>query len=181
VSRGLRRLLDHRCGGAAVTHRATAARALDDRTGVGRRRCVSTNRAAGTGAALDDRAVSSRVGRAVLGWHATRVDLAATSERGTFLAEDLAVGAATGAGGQASTAGSTSRRAAAEATRSGSAAARLAAQPGATGNRWSRMGSQRIAVATQDGARALAADAQSSAACSARASLATNTDTAKRT
>lgn len=142
---------------------------------------MSTYRAAGTSAALNDRALTIRSGRAVLGRHAAGVDRAAASERGTVLAEDLSVGPATGSPGHAP-AGS-GRRATAKAAARLGAAACLGAQPGATRNRWTlrrRVSSQRVAVATQHGSGALAADAQSCAACGGGAGLTANTDAAQR-
>jgi hypothetical protein len=75
---------------------------------------MATNRAPSTAAALNYRGLPSGRGRAVLGRDATAIgDSGATSERGTFLAEDAAVGPAAHSGAHGATASSTGRDAAA--------------------------------------------------------------------
>jgi hypothetical protein len=73
LNRGLlRRLVDHRCACAAMAGRTAGAGrpagapTLDNGTRVGRWRRVTANRAPGTAAALDYRALSGRTGWAVL-------------------------------------------------------------------------------------------------------------------
>lgn len=64
---------------------------------------MATNRA-GWAAALDDGALSSGNGRAVLSRDATAVDRTTAPERSTFLPEYLAVGSSTGSAGQSAAA-----------------------------------------------------------------------------
>jgi hypothetical protein len=180
---------------------------------------MATDRATATAAALDDRALSTRSDGGVLGRDTAAVDRAAARERRSFLAENLAMGPATGITGDGAAAGSTGRDAATDSARRGTAAAErrtflaedaamgpatgsasrrtaadsggrsasatsLAAQTSPTRNgRSGRLGrhvaAERGTVAAQNGAAALAADAQSSAACDAGAGLTANADTSE--
>jgi hypothetical protein len=161
---------------------------------------MATNRAPSTAAALNCRSLPGGGSRAVLGRDTTAIgDSGATSERGTFLAEDAAVGPAASSGAHGATASSTGRDAAANpgcgsaaasmAAQAGptrNAAASLAAQTGPTRNGGSRglrrrVASQRGAVATQDVGAAFATDAQSSAAGGTSTTLTTDADTPERT
>ena len=94
VSRGLCRLVDHRCACAAVAGEvpAGALAPLKNGAGIRRRGPMATNRAGGAAAALDDRPLPSGTGRAVLSRDATAVHRTAAAERSTFLPEYLAVG-----------------------------------------------------------------------------------------
>jgi hypothetical protein len=115
--------LDHRRCGATVADRTASAGALDHGPGVRRRRGMATDRAAGTAAALDDRALSTRSDRRVLGRDTAGVDGAAAPERRSFLAENLAMGPAACITGHGAAAGSTGRDAAADSARRSTTAA----------------------------------------------------------
>jgi hypothetical protein len=137
------------------------------------------------GATLNERTLSGLGDRALLGRDAAGVDGPAAAERRTFLAQDLAVSPAASATSHGA-ADRAARRAAADSRCRAAAAAGVAAQVGPTGHGWSRrlgrrVGAQRGAVATHDGAAALAADAQSSAARGAGASLTADANTAQGT
>jgi hypothetical protein len=154
---------------------------------------MAADGAAGLTPALNDRTLSRRGDRGVLGRDGAGVDGAA-AERGAFLAENLAVGRATRATGHCAATGTTGHRATgcgargavAYAGRQGAAAAGVAAQAGATGDGWGRrlgrhVAAQRAAVPAHGSAAALAADAQSGAARGTGATLAADADAAQRT
>jgi hypothetical protein len=117
------RLLDDLRTGTTVADRAAGAGALDHGPGARRRRRMATDRPPGTAAALDDRALSPRSGRGVLGRGTARVDRAATPERRSFLAENLAMGPAASTTGHGAAAGSTGLDAATDSARRSTAAA----------------------------------------------------------
>lgn len=115
------------------------------------------------------------------------------SERGTLLTEDMAVGPTPGSSGHGTTS-TTSRCGAAEFATGGrtsqpasrGTAAGVAPQSGAASSRMCRRLGRRVAaqcraVAAQNGAAALATDAQSSTARRTSATLATDSDTCKGT
>jgi hypothetical protein len=185
---------------------------------------MAADRATGSAAALNDRALSVRSDRAVLSRDAAGVDRAATSQRGAILTEDLAMGPASGTTGHGASstasrdaagvdraatsqrgailtedlamgpasgatghgASSTaSRGAAAEPGRRTATAAGLAAQAcpasdGRSRHLGRRVAAHRGAIAAQDGAAALAADAKSSATRGTCASLTADADTCER-
>jgi hypothetical protein len=150
VSRGLCRLVDHRCACAAVAGEVPAGALAPLKNGAGiRRRCpMATNRAGGAAATLDDRPLPSGTGRAVQSRDATAVH-GTTAERSTFLPEYLTVGSSS-----------------------------LGAQPSPTRYRLrSRVAPQRGAVAAQDIGGTFAADAQPCAACGTGARLTTDAET----
>jgi hypothetical protein len=116
------RLLDHRRAGAAMADGA-AAGALDHRPVVGRRRRMATDTATGAAATLNDRGLSARRDRSVLGRDTAGVDRTATTEGRSFLAENLAMGPSANTTGRGATAGSTRRDAATDSARRSAAAA----------------------------------------------------------
>jgi hypothetical protein len=170
VSRGLCRLVDHRCACAAVAGEVPAGALAPLKNGAGiRRRCpMATNRAGGAAATLDDRPLPSGTGRAVQSRDATAVH-GTTAERSTFLPEYLAVGSSTSSG-----------QGAARSSVDSCSAANTSpgAQPSPTRYRLrSRVAPQRGAVAAQDIGGTFAADAQPCAACGTGARLTTDADT----
>ncbi|GLE51554.1 hypothetical protein ATCCBAA256_11370, partial [Mycobacterium montefiorense] len=94
----LRRLVDHRSAHAAVARSAAGAPTLDDGARVRRRRRVTACPARGTAAALNNRALSSRTGRAMRSRDTPVAgDTAAATERRAFLVKDAAVSSRAGA------------------------------------------------------------------------------------
>lgn len=141
----LRRLVDHRSAHAAVAGSAAGAPTLDDGARVRRRRHVTARPARGTAAALNNRALSSRTGRAMRSRDTPVAgDTAAATERRAFLVKDAAVSSRAGTRIDAaarSTAGtrvqpaasSTSRDAAADTSPRGTTGSGVAAHARAAG------------------------------------------------
>ncbi|MCV7049205.1 hypothetical protein H7H82_01030 [Mycobacterium heidelbergense] len=146
---------------------------------------MSTNVGPSTTAALNDGALSTCGGGVVLDRGATGVDRAAATERGTFLAEDLAVRPAAGSPGDgaaralacASSRDGTAEPAGRSATAGGVAAQACTPSNGRGRRLGRRVAAKGAAVAAQNRAASLATDAQSSAARRAGARLATDTNT----
>jgi hypothetical protein len=189
--RVLRRLVYHRCACAAMAGRTAGAGrpagapTLDNGARVGRRRGVTADRAPGTAAALDCRALSGRTGWAVLGCDAAAAaagDTATPAQRGAFLAEDAAVSSPTSAPTDAAAGRPTARDAAADP--GVAAGARVAAHTRTTCNCGSRGLRRRVAqpgaLAAQHAGAACAPDAKASAASSGGTALTTDADASER-
>jgi hypothetical protein len=190
LNRGLlRRLVDHRCACAAMPGRTAGAGrpagapTLDNGARVGRWRRVTANRAPGTAAALDYRALSGRTGWAVLSCDAAAAgDTATPAQRGAFLAEDAAVSSTASAPTDAAAGRPTARDAAADPRIA--AGARVAAHTRTTRNCGSRGLRRRVAqpgaLAAQHAGAACAPDAKASAASSGDTALTTDADASER-
>ena len=136
---------------------------------------MATNRAGGAATALDDGSLACGRCRAVLGRDAAGVHRSAAPERGTLLAEYLAVCPA---------AGSAHQRGAARSGPGGRSPAPggVGSQPGPTRHGGTRrlrcpVAPQRGAVPAQDIGGTFATNTQTGAACGTRARLATDADT----